>query len=128
MKKWLTCSAVACLFVFSAAASATTFTVNVSGSTFSPSAININIGDTIHWVCSGSHTVTSGTGSSDPAKGSLFNQSMSNGQTFDFTFTSAGSFPYFCMFHEFAGMKATVTVASTGVEPVTWGKVKALFK
>jgi plastocyanin len=113
-----------------AAVSATTFTVNCNAASFSPGTININTGDTIRWVfVSGfSHTVTNGTGGSDPGAGSLFDQTLSSGQSFEFTFTNAGSFDYFCRFHEFAGMKGTVVVASTPVTPATWGKVKNLFR
>lgn len=47
------------------------------------------------------HTVTSDSG----AFGS---QTLNQGNTFSFTFTSAGTFPYHCAFHP--GMKGTVIV------------------
>lgn len=72
----------------------------------------ISVGDTVRWTNIGTifHTVTSGPGSSDPTAGTLFDQSMPGGAVFEFTFTTPGTFPYFCRPHEFTGMKGTVVV------------------
>jgi len=35
---------------------------------------------------------------------------LNNGQSFSFTFTQKGTFPYFCTFHSAMGMVGTVTV------------------
>lgn len=89
-------------------------TVQVSASdfSFSPSSIAINVGDTVKWTASGSHTITSGTGASDPNAGALFSQHVSTGQVFSFVFTLPGTFHYFCEFHESSGMKGTITVTA----------------
>jgi plastocyanin len=81
----------------------TTHYINIQGSAFSPSSITINVGDTIVWTNydSASHTVTSNDGTFDSG-------SITNGNTFSFTFTSAGTFDYYCAPHP--GMTGSVTV------------------
>jgi len=58
------------------------------------------------------HTVTAGTGPSDPNKGKEFDSGLSTplmpGKTFSHRFTTAGGFPYFCQLHP--AMAGTVTV------------------
>lgn len=81
----------------------TTHYINIQGYAFSPSSITINVGDTIVWTNydSASHTVTSNDGTFDSG-------SITNGNTFSFTFTSAGTFDYYCAPHP--GMTGSVTV------------------
>jgi len=82
---------------------------------FSPNMINVTIGDTVTWTNHDviPHTVTSGTGPSDPNKGKEFDSGLSTllqpGKTFSHKFTRAGEFPYFCQLHP--AMTGTVTVA-----------------
>lgn len=87
-----------------------TTTVTASGVTFSPANLTINVGDAVKWTSSGTHTITSGASSSTPGAGDMFDETLSDAQTFTFVFNTAGSFPYFCRFHEANGMKGTVTV------------------
>jgi len=82
---------------------------------FSPSVINVKVGDTVTWTNSDvmPHTVTSGTGPSDPNKGKEFDSGLSTplmpGKTFIHKFTTVGEFPYFCSLHP--AMAGTVTVS-----------------
>jgi plastocyanin len=90
---------------------------------FVPSSVTINVGDTVTWQWGGgalSHTVTSGspgapdgrfcsnggTQSAAACAGIGFAQT---GGSFSHTFTTAGTFPYFCAVHG-AAMTGTVTV------------------
>jgi plastocyanin len=73
---------------------------------FSPNPINVKVGDTVTWTdkdTTAPHTVTSGTGSSDPNKGKEFDSGLSTlltaGKTFSHTFKTAGEIPYFCIIH-----------------------------
>ena len=74
---------------------------------FSPNPINVNVGDTVTWsnIDNMEHTVTSGTGPSDPSMGKQFDSGLSGltvliaGKTFSHKFTKAGEFPYFCQIH-----------------------------
>ncbi|MBI3872479.1 MAG: hypothetical protein HY304_05325 [candidate division Zixibacteria bacterium] len=90
-----------------------TVAVSASGMAFSPVDVGIHVGDTVKWTASGTHTVTSGTGSTDPAIGALFDHHLTSGQSFTFVFLSAGTVHYFCRIHEGSGMKGTVTVTAS---------------
>jgi nitrite reductase (NO-forming) len=85
----------------------------VSGATsrtddaYNPNPVNVRVGDTVTWTNDDTtpHTVTSGTGSSDPNTGQEFNSSpnlnplLASGQTFSHKFTEAGDYPYYCEIH-----------------------------
>src|SRR6266481_784616 len=92
--------------------SATSTTVDVTVApggtlTFDPSTVNISVGDTVQWTWAASgHSVTSGEPCTADGQfcspdnmncdqGVLSNQ----GFVYQFTFTTAGSFPYFCFVH-----------------------------
>jgi len=75
---------------------------------FSPDEIKIKSGDSVKWTNNDAmfHTVVSGSGINDPAKGKEFDSGLSGpnalttkGKTFTHTFTKAGEFPYFCQLH-----------------------------
>ena len=98
-----------------------TVTVELLGNNiFSPREVVIQQGDTVLWDWKGgSHNVTSGTGSADPQSGVLFRSGNPTTAPFFFsvTFDDMGVFPYYCVPHEFADMKGTVTVeAASSVE------------
>lgn len=99
-----------------------THTVNQVGTSFSPTDLTIQVGDTVKWVwSSGFHTVTNGTGAADPSVGTLFDASLNSGfPQFEFVFTEVGAVPFFCRPHEGVGMKGTVLVedVSTDSPPV----------
>ncbi len=104
----------------------TTFTVQVAPGGFSPSTVNINTGDTVQWVWMGSgHTTTSGTSCAfnGPGPNTWDSGILNAGATFQFTFNTPGSFPYFCNAFiqdephcAFFGEVGTVNVS--GVAPV----------
>lgn len=78
---------------------------------FDPDEITIVVGDTIRFVAvTGDHTVTSGTGSSDPNSGDLFNAVIDEGDDFLYVFNAAGTVDYYCIPHEEDGMNGQVTV------------------
>ncbi|TMD62946.1 MAG: hypothetical protein E6I91_14400 [Chloroflexi bacterium] len=74
---------------------------------FQPATLSIKMGTQVEWqnVSDAPHTVTSDTAG---VFGSTSN--ISKNQTFKFTFTKAGTFPYHCNIHPY--MKATITVTS----------------
>jgi plastocyanin len=90
-------------------------TINTVNMTFDPAPITISAGTTVHWMNSGplAHTVTSGTGSADANAGAMFDQALGSGGSFDFTFATAGTYPYFCRPHEAMNMRGTITVTGT---------------
>lgn len=85
------------------------------------SEANILVGQSVLWQwVEGMHTITSGTGTKDPNMGNLFNQpSDTDNPQFTFTFTSPGTYPFFCSPHEIQDMRGTVVVSQpTGIEPL----------
>ena len=82
---------------------------------YSPNPIQVSVGTTVTWTNNDSqpHTVTSGSNGQPDNK---FNSSpnftplLNPGQTFSFTFTEEGEYPYFCLLHP--NMVGTVNVSS----------------
>ncbi|HYM82392.1 MAG TPA: plastocyanin/azurin family copper-binding protein [Candidatus Limnocylindria bacterium] len=98
------------------------FTFDADGSGATPvDTVVIDAGESVLWTwVDGFHTVTNGTGSVDPNAGQLFNADLSDlSPSFEFVFTNAGTFPFFCGPHEGFNMKGAVVVQSTtGVTPL----------
>jgi plastocyanin len=95
---------------------AKTWNVAANGTnTFSPATLTINKGDIVTWTSEGTHNVKSGTSCTPDAK--FTSATLSTGNTFSFTFSNAGTFPYFCSFHCSMGMTGVITVSATnGIE------------
>ena len=79
--------------------------VTLQASSFSPSAVTIDVGMKIRWVngAAVTHTITP-DGHSQWSSQTV----TADGQTFEHTFNNTGVFPYLCQFH--AGMTGTITV------------------
>lgn len=84
---------------------------------FSPNPVNVKVGGVVTWTdkdTTASHTITSGTGFSDPNKGKEFDSGLSTlltfGKTFSHTFRTAGVTPYYCQVHP--TMVGKIVVAS----------------
>ncbi|MEW6002665.1 MAG: plastocyanin/azurin family copper-binding protein [Nitrospirota bacterium] len=107
-------------FVQNSSSFSATVDVTMREFSFNPLQITINTGDTVRWTNSGviQHTTTSGANCvSDGKWDSGF---LSPGQTFSFTFTSPGTFPYFCAMANHCsafGMIGTVTVVNPAAPP-----------
>jgi plastocyanin len=95
------------------AGSVSTGDISAYPGAFHPKTFNARVGQTVRWVDTGTtHTVTSVTG--------LFNSDtiapngLTPGMEFSFTFTQAGTFPYYCRFHgspDGTGHAGTVVVS-----------------
>ena len=87
---------------------------------FTPSSVTIQVGDTVVWNNAGGvHTVTGDT-SADPFCGSnAIPVSCSE------TFTTPGTFPYYCQFHAALGMRGTVIVMPATTTPLQIVSVSA---
>src|SRR5215208_1438798 len=88
---------------------------SLTDTAFSPNPIQVSVGNTVTWTNDDSqpHTVTSGSNGQPDNKFNSspnFNPLLSPKQTFSFTFTQAGDYPYFCMLHP--NMVGTVNVSS----------------
>jgi len=85
---------------------------------FVPDTLSIRVGDTVQWTWgSDDHSVTSGA--SCTADGQFCSPDNMNcdagilsntGAVYQFTFTQAGTYSYFCALHCFAGMTGVVNV------------------
>ena len=104
------------------AAAATTHTVEVGsgGDRFvdedsHTSTTTIQVGDTVMWVWnSGFHSTTSGSCSPGCTPNGQWDSGVGSApKSFSHTFTSAGSFPYYCVVH-LAMMQGTVVVQQGG--------------
>jgi plastocyanin len=78
--------------------------VAIKNFAFAPAALRVRAGTTVTWTNQDgdAHTVTS------QGQGPLHSAALQTGATFSYTFTTAGTFKYFCSIHPF--MTATVTV------------------
>ena len=93
--------------------------------TFSPSTVNISVGDTVRWTWAASgHSVTSGAPCT--ADGQFCSPNNTNcsqcvtsnqGFVYQFTFTQAGNFSYFCCVHCAFGMTGVVNVSAGSPTP-----------
>jgi plastocyanin len=85
---------------------------------FQQSSVMIHVGDTVMWTWDTSgHTVTSGSACTSDGKfcspsntSCATSPTSTTGMTYSHTFTSAGTFPYFCKPHCSLNMTGTVTV------------------
>jgi plastocyanin len=112
---------VCCAATFSLLTSeAATFQVQVGqgGQKFTPKDLTINVGDTVQWNWAGNHhSSTSGTpGFPD---GKWDSGILNSGATFSFTFSTAGSLPYYCTPHGSLGMVGSITVNSSALPTVS---------
>ena len=92
---------------------------------FDPATLSIHVGDTVMWVwVTPGHSVVSGTATSNPPAetpdGKFCSPNNTNcaspplgntGDTYQHTFNTAGSFPYYCMPHGTLGMTGTIQVS-----------------
>ena len=87
---------------------------------FQPVTLSVSAGTTVTWTNTGSveHTVTDDPSEAvNAADASLpsgvpawDSGPVNGGQTFSHTFTTPGTYKYFCIPHESLGMLATITV------------------
>ena len=78
--------------------------------TFSPADVTIEPGTTVRWVNNSDlfHTVT------PDGHSEWSHQDLASGATFEHTFETEGTFPYYCEPHLSQGMTGTITVESGG--------------
>lgn len=101
------------LIFFTGRLSAADHFVDVLNSSFSPSSLQINVGDRVIWTNQDddddSHSATSNNGA---WSGGLM---IGFGDQFQFTFTSVGTFPYYDLFDGFSGTITVVSVTNSEI-------------
>lgn len=82
--------------------------VNLSGMSFSPGTVTITQGSTVRWTAlDGAHTVTP----DNPGQaGAWTSTPLSAGESFEHTFTVAGTYDYHCQPHQAFGMVGQIIV------------------
>jgi plastocyanin len=67
--------------------------VDVGKNCFGPTVLRVAVGETVTWTNSDpyAHTIT--------AAGGVFDYEIAAGDTYSFTFGSAGVYPYYCLLH-----------------------------
>jgi plastocyanin len=85
--------------------------VNMVNTSFNPKQITVKAGTTVVWTNKDTmaHTVTADNNSFDSGN-------LNPGDTFKFTFTKAGTFPYHCKYHggpNGQGMSGTIIVTGS---------------
>lgn len=90
------------------AAHAATISVAIQNYAFQPSALNVQVGDTVVWTNydDAPHTVTTSSGPEQ-----ISSPTLQKGQSFSFKFTKPGTYKYYCAVHP--EMTASVTVTPT---------------
>jgi plastocyanin len=88
---------------------------SLTNTAYNPNPVQVKVGSKVTWTNNDSqpHTVTSGSNGQPDNKFNSspnFNPLMNQGQTFSFTFTQAGDYPYYCLLHP--NMVGTVNVSS----------------
>lgn len=109
---WLASAAIVAMLAAGSPVRAATHTVMINGLAYSPATLSIAVGDTVTWMNNDvqAHTATASGGAFDSG-------TMNPGQSFSFTFTTAGSFVYTCNFH--AEMTGTITVQAAAAPTST---------
>lgn len=92
------------------ARAAQNYTVDNADFAFVPAALTITVGDTVTWTNSDPvpHTATA-------EDGTFASGAMDQGDTYSFTFASAGEFAYTCDYHP--QMAGTITVRAAAAGP-----------
>ena len=87
-------------------AGATTHNINIASGGYTPDTLTIDSGDTVVWTNTDTtdHTATDSDGGFDSFP-------ITPGGSFSFTFTTAGTYNYSCLFQQFTGQ---IVVESTG--------------
>jgi plastocyanin len=78
--------------------------VSIANFSFTPAKLSISVGTTVIWTNNDTvtHTVTADQGAFDSGD-------LSAGNTFSFTFSKAGTYPYHCNIH--SSMVGTIVVS-----------------
>ncbi|HIG32948.1 MAG TPA: hypothetical protein EYQ09_05895, partial [Flavobacteriales bacterium] len=87
-------------------------TINTAGSSFSPSSLTINVGDTVTWNNTGGNHNVNGTQATFPNNPEGFGNSVGAGWTFQWIFTLAGTYDYQCDPHA-PGMSGVIIANSS---------------
>lgn len=89
------------------------FEISVGGTSFAPSSLTINKGDTVRWTNSsvGQHNVN-GTQVTFPSNPEPFGNSVGSNWTYEHVFLNPGNYSYRCDVHFSMGMEGDIVVTN----------------
>ncbi len=89
------------------------YEVAIMNFAFDPASLQIQVGDSVRWTNADAapHTVTEAGGAFDSGN-------LTTGQSFTHVFTSAGSYPYVCLYH--SNMSGVINVGDTSQTVSNW--------
>ncbi len=103
-----------------------TTAISIVGQSFQPNQVTVQVGQTVTWTVTQSigaaHSVTSGH-PNDTKPGTIFDSGIrleNDGDSFSYTFTAPGTYPFFCAVHP-TTMTGTVTVLAAGTTGASEG-------
>ena len=102
--------AAASIFFTSGIYAQATHDVSVSGTSFTPADITIDLGDTVRWTNAGGTHNVNGTTATFAGNPESFGNSLGTGWVFDHKFTVPGTYDYRCDQHFGGGMTGRVNV------------------
>jgi plastocyanin len=106
------------IFVQPVSGASTNVLIGSGGLRFSPTNTLISVNDSVIWSwLTSPHSTTSGNGTTGTPNGLWDSGVASAGHKFTNTFTTAGTFAYYCSVHFSSGMTGQVFVASSGAPP-----------
>lgn len=97
---------------------ATSYTVTISGLTYSPATLTVTVGDVVTIAASGTHPLAEVSQTTWNANGTSTVSTGFGNKTsaYTFTVTSATDIYYVCTNHVSMGMKGMITVSTVGVK------------
>ena len=76
---------------------------------YQPNPVQVSVGSTVTWTNNDAQPHTATSGENATPDGRFDSSILAPAATFDFTFTEAGEYPYFCLLHP--NMVGTVSVS-----------------
>jgi plastocyanin len=97
-------------------ATAATHQVMMQNYAFSPASLTVNAGDTVTWT---QHDTAPHNVVTTSAPVAVHSPELSQGQSWSYTFTTPGTYSYYCTVHPDMRAQVTVLPAATAPRPVT---------
>ncbi|HEY2062663.1 MAG TPA: plastocyanin/azurin family copper-binding protein [Amycolatopsis sp.] len=98
------------------AATAASHQVMMQNYAFSPASLTVNAGDTVTWT---QHDTAPHNVVTTSAPVAVHSPELSQGQSWSYTFTTPGTYSYYCTVHPDMRAQVTVLPAATAPHPVT---------
>lgn len=116
MKKNYLFICVLTFFLQSIKTNATTISISVTNSAFTPSTFSAMVGDMVVWTWNSGGVTHNVTSSAIPSGATPFASGNKTSGTFSYTITTSGNYSYSCTIHQAMGMVGGFTASPTLVD------------